>query len=65
MTPPTIGKRAATLLEQAPVKQIGPGIIPPLTSQPWATEVLKSWWENSELSKSARNAIGSALGKGV
>ncbi|ENH94010.1 Phage T7 exclusion protein [Pseudomonas aeruginosa PA45] len=62
---PTIGKRAATLLEQAPVKQIGPGIIPPLTSQPWATEVLKSWWENSELSKSARNAIGSALGKGV
>tara|TARA_R110000851_G_scaffold103567_4_gene220698 strand:+ start:675 stop:2543 length:1869 start_codon:yes stop_codon:yes gene_type:complete len=54
---PEIGKKAASLLEQAPLKQVGPGIIPTLGAQPWAHEVLDRWKDLNELPKTTKNAI--------
>ncbi len=54
---PELGKKAALLLEQAPLNQVGPGIIPTLGAQPWAREVLERWKELNELSKNTKTAI--------
>lgn len=54
---PALGKKAASMLEQAPLKQVGPGIIPTLGAQPWAREVLERWKDLNELSKSTKTAI--------
>lgn len=58
---PILGKRAATILGAVSVKSIGPGIIPTLAIQPWATEVLKSWQGNPSLDSRAKKAITAAL----
>lgn len=60
---PSLGKRASILLAQAPSKAVGPGIIPSLANQPWATDVLKSWKDNPEVGKNTKNAIDLALRK--
>lgn len=62
---PELGKKAALLLNQAPLKDIGPGIIPPLSRQPWATETLKSWQDVNEVQKATKNAISSPVKKGI
>ncbi len=54
---PTLGRKAASLLDQAPLKQVGPGIIPTLGAQSWAREVLERWKDLNELSKPTKNAI--------
>lgn len=54
---PILGKKAACLLEQAPLKQVGPGIIPTLGAQPWAREILERWVDLNELSKPTKAAI--------
>jgi predicted KAP-like P-loop ATPase len=54
---PLLGKKAASLLEQAPLKHVGPGIIPTLGAQQWAREVLDRWKDLNELSKQTKNAI--------
>ena len=54
---PILGKKAASLLEQAPLKQVGPGIIPTLGAQPWAREILERWADLNELSKPTKAAI--------
>ena len=56
-----LGKRAAALLGSAPIKSVGPGIIPTLATQSWAVDTLKSWQTHSELSGPAKNAIKVAL----
>ncbi|WP_460422215.1 KAP family P-loop NTPase fold protein [Pseudomonas sp. ZL2] len=60
---PSLGKRAAVLLAQAPAMLVGPGIIPPLANQPWATDVLKSWKDNSDIASNTKKAIELALRK--
>lgn len=62
---PNLGQRAALLLGQAPIKSIGPGIIPQLGNQPWATEVLKRWKDDRDISKAVKNAIDEALKRGI
>ncbi|MBD8597662.1 MULTISPECIES: KAP family P-loop NTPase fold protein [Pseudomonas] len=57
----SLGKRAAVLLAQAPAKSVGPGIIPSLANQSWATDVLKSWKEHSEIAGNTKKAIDLAL----
>lgn len=54
---PELGKKAASLLDQAPLKQVGPGIIPTLGAQPWAREVLERWKDLNELTRQTKNAI--------
>lgn len=54
---PQLGRKAASLLEQAPLKQVGPGIIPTLGAQAWAREVLERWKDLNELTKATKNAI--------
>ena len=54
---PELGKKAASLLEQAPLKQVGPGIIPTLGAQAWAREVLERWKDLNELPKNTKAAI--------
>ncbi|TDF83890.1 P-loop NTPase fold protein [Pseudomonas sp. H9] len=60
---PSLGKRAALLLAQAPAKAVGPGIIPSLANQPWATDVLKTWKDDSDVATNTKNAIDLALRK--
>jgi hypothetical protein len=62
---PELGKKAASLLNQAPLKDIGPGIIPSLTRQPWAGETLKTWQDVNEVQKATKNAINAQLKKGI
>ena len=54
---PALGRKAASLLDQAPLKQVGPGIIPTLGAQAWAREVLERWKDLNELAKATKNAI--------
>lgn len=54
---PLLGKKAASLLEQAPLKHVGPGIVPTLGAQQWAREVLDRWKDLNELSKPTKKAI--------
>ncbi|WP_404273745.1 P-loop NTPase fold protein [Yersinia intermedia] len=52
-----IGNKAVSLLEQAPLKLIGPGLIPTLGAQQWAQQLLERWKDLNELPKVTRNAI--------
>ncbi|WP_429219449.1 KAP family P-loop NTPase fold protein [Aeromonas veronii] len=54
---PVLGNKAAGLLEQAPLKQVGPGIIPTLGAQSWARAILERWVDLNELSKPTKAAI--------
>ncbi|WP_170800843.1 KAP family P-loop NTPase fold protein [Stutzerimonas stutzeri] len=61
---PALGRKAASLLDQAPLKQVGPGIIPTLGAQAWAREVLERWKDLNELTKATKNAIVNLEAKG-
>jgi predicted KAP-like P-loop ATPase len=54
---PELGKKAASLLDQAPLKHVGPGIIPTLGAQTWGREVLERWKDLNELPKNTKAAI--------
>lgn len=54
---PQLGKKAASLLEQAPLKLVGPGFIPTLGTHKWAREVLERWKGLNELSGPTKRAI--------
>ncbi len=57
---PELGVKAASLLEQAPVAEVGPGIIPQLYEQSWARTVLEKWNDTPSLSKTTKSAIQQA-----
>ncbi|MFD0709334.1 NTPase KAP [Photorhabdus luminescens] len=52
-----IGNKAVSLLDQAPLKLIGPGLIPTLGAQPWAQQLLERWKDLNELPKTTKKAI--------
>lgn len=61
---PDLGRRAGSLLRLAPLKALGPGIMPLLAAQPWAVEILKFWKDEPDVGKSAKRAIEAALRNG-
>lgn len=54
---PSLGRKAASLLDQAPLKLVGPGLIPTLGAQQWGREVLERWKDLNELPKPTKRAI--------
>lgn len=61
---PQVSEHAAALLAQAPVKEVGPGIVPSLYAQAWARPVLDKWFESPDASRPVKQAIEQAR-KGV
>ncbi|MDI1270499.1 MAG: P-loop NTPase fold protein [Polaromonas sp.] len=57
---PELGAKAASLLSQAPLGDVGPGIVPTLYAQIWARPVLDKWEESPALAKPVKNAIQQA-----
>jgi len=58
---PELKDKTLNLLSQAPIKNIGAGLIPLLGKQQWAIEILKDWRSENALQKSTRNAIEKEL----
>lgn len=58
-----LGAKASSLLMQAPVKDIGPGIIPTLYAEDWSHSVLERWLGDASTSQLTKNAINTAKGK--
>ncbi len=54
---PQLGSKAASLLGEAPVADIGPGIIPQLFAQNWARPVLDQWETGTAVNKTTKAAI--------
>jgi predicted KAP-like P-loop ATPase len=57
---PGAGPRAAALLVEAPVAQLGPGLVQGVVSASWAREVVDGWQANSQTSGAAKRAISAA-----
>lgn len=55
-----LGAKASALLVQAPVKELGPGVIPPLYSEEWARPILERWLADTNVSQPTRRAINAA-----
>jgi len=54
---PELSAEAVVLLAQAPVSDIGPGIIPTLYEQTWTHSVIDTWDKASTLATPVKNAI--------
>lgn len=54
---PELAAKAGSLLAQAPIAEIGPGLIPYLYEQAWARPVLDKWEEHTQLQRPTKNAI--------
>lgn len=54
---PELAAKAGSLLAQAPIAEIGPGLIPYLYEQAWARPVLDKWEEHIQLQRPTKNAI--------
>jgi hypothetical protein len=54
---PELAAKACSLLAQAPIAEIGPGLIPYLYEQAWARPVLDKWEEHIQLQRPTKNAI--------
>jgi hypothetical protein len=52
-----LGAKAASLLGEARVSDVGPGIIPSLYEQSWARPILEKWEESASISKTTKAAI--------
>jgi predicted KAP-like P-loop ATPase len=52
-----LGAKAAALLSEAPLADIGPGIIPQLYTQTWARPVLEKWELATSVNKTTKAAI--------
>jgi predicted KAP-like P-loop ATPase len=61
---PELGVKAASLLMEAPVSNLGPGVIPALYEQPWARPVLQNWEESGSVNKTTKAAIQTAKKRG-
>jgi hypothetical protein len=57
---PELGAKAAALLGQAPIKEVGPGLVPLLYQQAWARPVLEQWHVAADASRQVKNAIQQA-----
>lgn len=57
---PELSVKASSLLSQAPLNKVGPGIVPTLYAQLWARPVLDKWQESIGLARPAKNAIEQA-----
>jgi predicted KAP-like P-loop ATPase len=62
---PELGAKAASLLAQAPVREIGPGIVPELYAQTWARPILEKWEQSSDLPAPTKRAIQQQASKGT
>jgi predicted KAP-like P-loop ATPase len=54
---PELGAQAAKFLAEAPVAEVGPGIIPQLNEHGWAHAVLDRWESDAAITRPAKNAI--------
>lgn len=54
---PNLANKAEKLLSEAPVDQIGPGVIPLLYSCQWARTLIEKWESSSEIDKQTKKAI--------
>lgn len=61
---PELSPQALTLLKEAPVAKIGPGIIPLLYAQSWTRAIVHEWEGNTQLDQKTKSAIQRAK-KGV
>lgn len=52
-----LGPKATSLLGEAPVADVGPGIIPQLYAQTWAKPIVEKWAQSASVSKTTLNAI--------
>ncbi|WP_343674904.1 KAP family P-loop NTPase fold protein [Paraburkholderia heleia] len=52
-----LGAKAASLLAEAPISDVGPGIIPLLSTQAWALPILDGWEQSAATSKTTKAAI--------
>lgn len=57
---PELGAKASALLAQAPVKEVGPGLVPLLYEQAWARAVLDQWQASGDASRPVKQAIEQA-----
>lgn len=55
-----LGAKAASLLNSAPLDQVGPGIVPTLYTQTWARPVLEAWETSTILGRTTKTAIQQA-----
>jgi len=60
---PIAGARAATLVSQAPVAQLGPGFVSALADCDWANDVLKKWENDGQTPSDVKRAIANARKK--
>lgn len=54
---PELGAQAAKFLAEAPVGQVGPGVIPQLNEQGWAHAVLDRWEGDADINQRTKTAI--------
>lgn len=59
---PELGAQAASLLSQAPVRELGGGIIPPLYEQVWARPILDQWEQATDAPSQVKRAIQNKKG---
>lgn len=57
---PELAAQASVLLAEAPVSKIGPGIVPPLYSQPWTRQTIDKWEIDPSVEKRTKTAIQQA-----
>lgn len=57
---PVLGAKASALLGQAPIKEVGPGLVPLLHEQAWARPVLDQWHASADASRPVKQAIEQA-----
>ncbi|MRW83755.1 NTPase KAP [Pseudoduganella sp. FT26W] len=52
-----LGPKAASLLSEARVNEVGPGIIPQLYAQTWAKPIVEKWGQSASIGGTAKAAI--------
>ena len=60
---PSAGARAAALVSQAPITQLGPGLVSALTDCDWMTDVLSKWERDDQTPQQVKRAIENARKK--
>lgn len=60
---PSVGVRAATLVSQAPITQLAPGLVSALIDSDWMKDVLSKWEQDDQLPQPVKRAIENARKK--
>lgn len=60
---PSVGVRAATLVSQAPITQLAPGLVSALIDFDWMKDVLSKWEQDDQLPQPVKRAIENARKK--